>query len=276
MIVIIPDIVTIIPIVNEKSIRSEKSQSSDLDIVGLSAISLAGRANIGTMSGGPIRNLPVKPISVISALAASIRERVLNGELAPEMPLPELDLATKYGVARPTIRAAIHQLTLTGLLRREPNRSAFVPRMSEEEITDLFAVRRILETEVVRLVTERRQRPSLAEQAVRKLESFPQDAKWSEVVEADLDFHRALVAATESPRLLRMFEMLEDEIRLSIAQLKPAYDSPAALAREHRELLTAIESGKAGTAIALTNQHLEQAIGDLTHRNPTEGRARFG
>lgn len=225
---------------------------------------------------GPIRKLPVKPVSVISALAASIRERVLNGELAPEMPLPELDLATTYGVARPTIRAAIHQLTLTGLLRREPNRSAFVPRMNQEEISDLFAVRRILETEVVRMVTERRKRPAAAELAVRRLESFPPDARWSEVVEADLDFHRALVAATDSSRLLRIFEMLEDEIRLSIAQLKPAYDSPAALAREHRELLTAIESGKGGTAIALINQHLEQAIGDLTQRGPTEGQARVG
>jgi len=218
--------------------------------------------------------LTLKPVSVISALATSLRERVLNGELAPEIPLPELELAKQYGVARPTIRAAIHHLTLTGLLSREANRSAFVPRMSEEEIYDLFSVRKVVETEAVRLVTQSRLRPAAAEQAVRLLESFPPDTKWSDVVEADLQFHRALVAATRSPRLLRLFELLEDEIRLAIAQLKPAYDSPATLAREHRELLTAIESGKTGTAIALTHQHLDQAIGDLTRTTPSGGRAR--
>ena len=220
--------------------------------------------------------LTLKPVSVISALATSLRERVLNGELAPEIPLPELELAKQYGVARPTIRAAIHHLTLTGLLRREANRSAFVPRMNEEEISDLFLVRRVVETEVVRLVTECRLRPAAAEQAVRRLESFHPDAKWSDVVEADLHFHRALVAATRSTRLLRMFELLEDEIRLAILQLKPAYDSPATLAREHRDLLTAIESGNTGTAIGLTHQHLDQAIGDLTQTFPAGGRARVG
>ena len=220
--------------------------------------------------------LTLKPVSVISALATSLRERVLNGELAPEIPLPELELAKQYGVARPTIRAAIHHLTLTGLLSREANRSAFVPRLREEEISDLFSVRKVVETEAVRLVTESRLRPAAAEQAVRLLESFPTDTKWSDVVEADLQFHRALVAATKSPRLLRLFELLEDEIRLAIAQLKPAYDSPATLAREHRELLTAIESGKTGTAMALTHQHLDQAIGDLTRTTSSAGRARVG
>ena len=220
--------------------------------------------------------LTLKPVSVISALATSLRERVLNGELAPEIPLPELELAKQYGVARPTIRAAIHHLTLTGLLSREANRSAFVPRMSEEEISDLFSVRKVVETEAVRLVTESRLRPAAAEQAVRLLESFHPDTKWSDVVEADLQFHRALVAATKSPRLLRLFGLLEDEIRLAIAQLKPRYDSPAMLAREHRELLTAIESGKTGIAMALTHQHLDQAIGDLTRTIPSAGRARVG
>src|SRR3989442_17941 len=71
--------------------------------------------------------LTLKPVSVIDALATSLRKRVLDGQLTPKVPLPELELATQYGVARPTIRAAIQQLTLTGLLRREANRSAFVP-----------------------------------------------------------------------------------------------------------------------------------------------------
>jgi DNA-binding GntR family transcriptional regulator len=208
-----------------------------------------------------------KPVSVIAALASSLRERVLNNELVPEKPLPELELSAQYGVARPTMRAVIHELTLRGLLRREANRSAFVPRMSREEIADLFAVRKILETAVVRIVIERRQHVEGAHQSVRQLESFRSDTKWSDVVEADLSFHRALVEATGSPRLLRLFALLEDEIRLSIAQLKPSYDSAAALAQEHRQLLNAIEAGKLGTALALIEQHLDQAVADLASRD---------
>jgi DNA-binding GntR family transcriptional regulator len=208
--------------------------------------------------------LTVKPVSVIAAVAASLRARVLNGELPPGTALPELELATQCGVARPTIRAAIQQLTLTGLLRREANRSAFVPRLSEAEILDLYSVRKLVETEVVRRIAESLIHPQAAEQAVRRLEWFAPDERWDHVVEADLAFHRGLVIATRSQRLLRLFELLEDEIRLSIAQLKPVYHTPSALAREHRDLLTVIESGQTARAVAMIEQHLDQARGDIT------------
>jgi DNA-binding GntR family transcriptional regulator len=210
-----------------------------------------------------MEKLTIRPVSVIDAVATSLRERILSGDIAPDTPLPEADLAAQYGVARPTIRVVIQQLVLTGLLYREANRSAFVPRLDAYNVSDLFFVRTMVETEAVRLVTARRTRPLEAEQAVRRLEAFGRDVKWSDVVEADLDFHRALVAAATSPRLLRLFALLEDEIRLSISQLKPAYDSAAALAREHRDLLIAIEEGDQKTAVARHRHHLDQAIDDL-------------
>lgn len=222
-----------------------------------------------------MRKVTIRPVSVIDALAASLRERILSGEIAPDTALPEAELAAQYQIARPTIRAAIQQLTITGLLHREANRSAFVPRLDAYNIVDLFLVRTMVETEAVRLVTARRARPPRAEQAVRRLESFGPDAKWSEVVEADLEFHRAMVMATNSLRLLKLFGLLEDEIRLSIAQLKPAYDSATALASEHRELLTAIEDGDQKAAVGLLRHHLEQAIADLTRvSTPANGRVR--
>jgi len=208
--------------------------------------------------------LPLKSVSVIEALAKSLRDRVLSGELQPETPLPELQLANQYDVARPTIRAAIQQLTLTGLLRRQANRSAFVPRLSAEEIRDLYGVRQLLEREVVRQITERRLRPSLAEAALRRLEHFGNEAKWNEVVDADLDFHVALVDASGSRHIAHLYGLLGDEIRLCLAQLRPAYDSVAKLAREHRELLATIEEGDVKTAVGLMQHHLEQAVRDLT------------
>ncbi len=223
-----------------------------------------------------MNKLPLKSVSVIEALAKSLRDRVLSGELTPDTPLPELQLASQYGVARPTIRAAIQQLTLTGLLRREANRSAFVPRLSDEEIRDLYGVRSVLELEVVRRITERRLRPPLAEAALRRLEQFGRHAKWNEVVDADLDFHLALVEAGGSRHIAHLYGILGDEIRLCLAQLRPAYDSVARLAREHRELLAAIKHGEVRAAVELMRQHLDQAVGDLTGQpaRPAAPRAR--
>jgi DNA-binding GntR family transcriptional regulator len=196
-------------------------------------------------------------------VAASLRRRVVSGEFKPGDQLREFQLAAEYAVARPTIRAALQQLALTGLVRRTANRSAVVPGLTAGEVVDLFQVRALIELEVVRRVHHSGSTPQAAAEALRRLESFSPATDWADVVEADLAFHRALAQSSGSKRLLRLFELLEDEIRLAIAQLRPAYGAPAELAQEHRELLSAIESSDGDNPVALMERHLDRAMADL-------------
>jgi DNA-binding GntR family transcriptional regulator len=207
---------------------------------------------------------------VIDAVADAIRARVVAGELGPGEPLREVELAEEYGVARPTVRAALQQLVLTGLLQREANRSAFVPELTPGDVDDLFRARALIERDVVQRLTEAGERLETAERAVAHLEAFGRDANWGDVVEADLAFHRALTEATGSTRLRRLFELLEDEIRLAVVQLRPAYATPAELAHEHRHLLSAIATGDTTRALELLQQHLDDAVHELTngHHDP--------
>jgi DNA-binding GntR family transcriptional regulator len=70
------------------------------------------------------------------------------GERPPE-------LATAFGVARPTVRAAIQTLCHEGLLQRGRIRSTVVPELTREDVLDLFSVRIPLECLIVREVLER-------------------------------------------------------------------------------------------------------------------------
>jgi DNA-binding GntR family transcriptional regulator len=203
-------------------------------------------------------------VSAIDAVATSLRQRVVGGEFSPGTALREIDLAAEYAVARPTVRAALQRLTLTGLLRREANHSAFVPELSPGDVVDLFAARKLIESEVVRRLTKMASELQAVEEALAQLEGFNDDARWSDVVEADLEFHRSLATATRSPRLLRLFQLLEDEIRLAIGQLRPIYASPSELAGEHKALLSAIRARKTREAVELMQRHLDQAVEDLT------------
>ena len=99
--------------------------------------------------------LAVRPISTQEAVIVSLRARILDGKIEPGVRLPELELAAEFGVARPTVRAAIQTLCHEGLLVREPNRSAHIPVLTREEILDLFSVRIPIECLVVRAVLER-------------------------------------------------------------------------------------------------------------------------
>jgi DNA-binding GntR family transcriptional regulator len=216
--------------------------------------------------------MSVRPISATEAVAASLRERIFDGAIEAGARLPELELAADFGVARPTVRAAIQTLTHEGLLTRERNRSAFVPKLGRGDVLDLFSVRIPLECLVVREVLERRAPLHGVRGAIAQLELLGAHSPWSSVVEADLGFHRALATATGSPRLEKLYLSLGGEIRLCIAQLRPAWPSPAAMAREHRALLDVIEAGDVEDAVARMTAHLERAVDDLT----PETSGRFG
>ncbi len=215
-----------------------------------------------------MRDLPVRPISTTEAVVASLRGQILDGAIKPGARLPELELAADYGVARPTVRAAIQTLCHEGLLVREPNRSAQVPTLTRETVLDLFSVRIPLECLIVRQAIERGASLDGVRASIARLESLTDDAGWSGVVDADLAFHSALAASVGSPRLERLYASLTGEIELCIAQLRPAWITPANLAAEHRAVLDVIEGGSVPDAEARMTAHLERAVRDLTGADP--------
>jgi DNA-binding GntR family transcriptional regulator len=209
-------------------------------------------------------------VSTQEALVEALRDRILGGEFAPGSPLSDVALATEYGVARPTLRAAVQALVHEGVLRRKPRRRAFVPRLAAQDIRDLYFVRLPLELAAVKALVRR---PEALERATRVVEQFQRlsgEESWREAVEADMAFHAALIAGVASPRLERTYGSLQSEIRLALIQLRPAYATVSALADEHRRLLEAIASGPERTAIRVMREHLEHAVEDLSAAAPPE------
>ena len=211
-----------------------------------------------------LSRLAVTPISTTEAVVVSLRDKILDGAIEPGAPLPEADLTREFGVARPTVRAAIQTLCHEGLLKRERNRSAFVPQLTHDDVRDLFSVRIPIECLIVREVLVRSAPLGEVHAAVSKLAELTVNSHWSEVVDADLGFHHALARAVGSPRLERLYLSMSGEIRLCIAQLRPSWTSPAAMGDEHRELLEVIERGSVEIAEARMAAHLERAVRDLT------------
>ncbi|MER7500823.1 GntR family transcriptional regulator [Nonomuraea pusilla] len=208
--------------------------------------------------------LPLRPVSTVGALADALRTRVLSGEIEPGTPLPEQELAASYGVARPTVREALAVLVHEGLLRRERNRSAYVPEVTIEDLDDLMYVRRPLEDLMARAVTGRR--VPEADAALARMDGLPASAPWSAMVAEHMALHEALIEAVGSPRLERLYGALAAETRLGLVRLREVYPDREVLVREHRELLDAIANGPEDAARAAVAAHLAHSWGDPAHR----------
>ncbi len=207
----------------------------------------------------------LQTISLVDALSATLRTRILDGLIDPGAGLTENDVAAEYDVSRPTAKTAIALLVQEGLLRRDPHKSARVPVLSRADVEDLFLVRIPLELGVVAIVAERHTVPTGAGQAVSDLAAVHSEAPASVFVDADLAFHRALVDAVGSPRLSRLYAALSGEIHLSMTQSRDALGRDRIVA-EHRAVLDALTAGDATGAERVMREHLEGACAALATR----------
>ncbi|MBQ0987195.1 GntR family transcriptional regulator [Streptomyces sp. F63] len=211
----------------------------------------------------PDAALRLSTVSVVEALAASLRDRVLDGRITPGTALAETEIAAEYAVSRPTARSAVTALVHEGLLHREANKAACVPQLTRSDIEDLFLVRTPLETAVVRLLVERGSVPSAAaERAITDLARLPDEAPHSAFVESDLRFHQSLVEAVGSPRLSRLYRGIQGEVHLSMVQTRHTLGRERIIA-EHTAVLDALRAGNAEQAVRTMRTHLEGACHSL-------------
>src|SRR5215469_3212241 len=87
--------------------------------------------------------------SLPEALAASLQERILNGEFKDGEPLIQETIAEEYEVSRMPVREALRQLEALGLIEMKTHRGAVVTAMHQDRITELFDLLAILEGDIM-------------------------------------------------------------------------------------------------------------------------------
>jgi DNA-binding GntR family transcriptional regulator len=205
----------------------------------------------------------LRSVSVVEALEEALAGRILDGELAPGQHLRETELAEEYQVGRHTLRAAFDALVRRGLLQRARNRGVFVPEFTERDLIEVYGLRTALEVEAFRELAARKTVPDAAREAMGRYRTLNRRSPRRLLVEADLAFHRAIVAATGNARLVRAYDELQAEIELCLVQLVQDYAAGRELAAQHAELIAALESGRPATAETAIRAHLEHAVSQL-------------
>ncbi len=147
-----------------------------------------------------------------------IRGRILSGELGSGEWLKDSVLATELGTSRAPVREALERLVQSGLVTKSLNRPYRVVTIDADALSELKLLRFADESAaIIHLVAQRTPLDALDAHLERMARLSSDGSGWIPMVDADLAFHREIVAATQLPRLLSRFDGINDQIRTWLA-----------------------------------------------------------
>ncbi|MBU3030745.1 GntR family transcriptional regulator [Paracoccus marinaquae] len=199
------------------------------------------------------------PDSLTEQTAGALREMIIGGEFAPGHRLSEAQLAERLDVSRNTLREVFRLLTREGLLQHKPNRGVFVAVPSMASILDIYRIRRLIEIPALSGAWPRHEAVARMRQAVERAQTLAAAGDWRGVGSANMDFHGAIIALTDSPRLLIFFTQIAAELRLAFGLL----DNPELLHQpfiaRNRTIVDRLEQGHGTAAATLLQDYLMES-----------------
>jgi DNA-binding GntR family transcriptional regulator len=200
--------------------------------------------------------------SVVDQVYAAIRERISSGSLPRGGRVHQEDLAEELGVSRTPVREALRRLAAEGLVEMRTNRGARVADVDQGGMRGAYEARLVVEPGAARLAAQQQ----LAEPLARMRAAVDAQRRAVRSVqrsfEANRAFHLALVAASGNEFLIQLAERLwVARIGATIYERQVETQERMLLdAREHEQILEAIEAGDARRAESLTRRHLGEAM----------------
>ena len=210
-----------------------------------------------------------------SIVAEAVRADIAEGRVPPGFALRQKELAERFGVSRIPVREALRQLEAEGIVTVRANRGAFVRSFTPEELSEIFDLRIMLETDLLR-----RALPAMTDDDLERIEAAVEGSgiarrgNWRR--ELDRRFHEALYEPAGRPLQLAMVMKLRD----SIAHYAPAEDHMRRLTEDwlddHRKIAAACARLNPDEAVRVLRHHLQIAaeltLGNLVRDPEREAR----
>jgi GntR family transcriptional regulator, transcriptional repressor for pyruvate dehydrogenase complex len=219
---------------------------------------------------------------VANQLKKAIFESVFKvGDRLPS----ERDLAREMGVSRPSVREAIQQLELQGILETVHGGGSIVRNIAEQEIqkpmeiflgqdkrkiVELTEVRALMETWAARRAAENRSQEEL-QRMQGCLEEMERDLERGTIrPEVDIQFHTEIAAAAHNTIFLHVissfYQLITYSIRLHREEVFVSPEEQQKIFNHHLKVFKAIQKKDARASEASMNEHLQFVIKELKRK----------
>ena len=197
------------------------------------------------------------PAGATERIVESITTAIVERRLMPGTKLAEQKIADVFQVSRTLVRQALNQLSRDRLVTLEPARGAFVAMPSPDEARQVFEVRAMLESQMVRelcgritdaQVTELRQHLKAEREAVARTDVTGRTRLLA-------DFHVVLARQLGNEVLAQLLSDLLNRSSLISLMYQSAHSAEHSQ-QEHAEIVDALAARDARAAVRLMTRHL--------------------
>jgi len=189
-----------------------------------------------------------------------LREAILSARVLPGDHLAEIEWSDRLQFGRFAIREGLKRLHGEGLVTKSKGKHR-VTVMTADEIREIVHLRAVLEIGALRFrkgpIPGKELRP--IREAARDYSSLVKKGYYDGAREADLRFHRAIIATSQNPRLVRLYESSNlPLLQVTVGQSAVPLDDFELAAQEHLAICKALENGRTEEATKGLEEHLKR------------------
>ncbi len=215
----------------------------------------------------------LKRRSLHEELTESLRELIVSGELQPGRKVPEKDLCELYGVSRTPLREALKVLATDGLIHLEPNRGAWVSRITVEELDELFPVMGALEALSGELACKNITDDEIAQ--VRALHERMFEHYKARTLEGyfklNQQIHETILAGARNATLTVQYRTLAARVRRGRYMANMTRERWDQAMKEHEDILESLEARDGARLAVILREHMEKTSVTLREWLLSEG-----
>ncbi len=204
------------------------------------------------------------PRSTPDAVTDSLRSAILSGAIAGGAPLKQNDVAAQFGVSIVPVREAFQRLVAEGLAEHRPNRGVLVTALTDADLTEIAELRTLLEPHALRLSA-----PHLSPSDLAKAEAVLHRAAGTddllERARLHWEFHHALYARAERPRLLDQLGLLHTSLSRCLLPAWSRVGISSGWVGSHMQIVSAIRQQDVDTACKEIVRQIADAAERMRH-----------
>jgi DNA-binding GntR family transcriptional regulator len=217
------------------------------------------------MAGGPARKARSdgpkggRQTSLAEFVQQQVREAIHAGRYGPGERLRETEVAGWLAVSRTPVREALRRLEAEGLLTFVPWRGVVVAELDRRQVTELYAMRTILEGAAARLAARHvgEAEIDLMEGLLARAKAAGGDAETLAAI--NRQFHQAIYTGAHNHYLMQSLETLRNSLALLRGTTFSVPGRAKTAHREHAAILAAIKARDADAAEQTARDHIRTA-----------------